>query len=100
MVSTPRLAREALFSADMPAEVVRRYFSRLQDDSYRAYLGMLGLNLPRPERVNTPVQVLGAAGDYLISPGEVEATARAYQTQANIVPDMAHDVMLEVDGRQ
>ncbi len=56
---------------------------------------MMGLSLPRPERVKTPVLVTGAADDRLISPREVEATARAYHTQAVMFPCMAHDMMLE-----
>ncbi|NOY77026.1 MAG: alpha/beta hydrolase [Calditrichaeota bacterium] len=99
VVSTPQLTREAFFSADMPEEKVRHYFSRLQDESYRAYLDTMGLNLPRPKRVKTPLLVLGAANDALFSPREVEATGRAYNTRAEIFPNMAHDMMLE-DGWQ
>lgn len=95
MVSAPQLVQEALFSADMPKDKVMSYASRLQDESYRAYLDMMGLSLPRPERVKTPMLVMGAAADRLISPNEVEATARAYHTQAEMFPDMAHDMMLE-----
>jgi pimeloyl-ACP methyl ester carboxylesterase len=95
MFSTLQLAQEALFSADMPENKVMMYSSRLQDESYRAYLDMMGLNLPRPERVKTPILVMGAADDRLISPGEVESTAQAYHTQAEVIPDMAHDMMLE-----
>jgi hypothetical protein len=95
VVGTPRLAQEAFFSADMPAEKVKSYFSRLQDESYRAYVDMLGLSLPRPRRVKTQLLVLGAADDRLISPGEVKATARAYGTKAEVFPNMAHDMMLE-----
>lgn len=95
LVSAPPLVREALFSADMPEDKVMSYSSRLQDESYRAYLDMMGLSLPRPERVKTPILVMGAAADRLISPHEVEATARAYHTQAEVFPDMAHDMMLE-----
>ena len=95
MVSSPQLVQEALFSADMPEDQVMSYFSRMQDESYRAYLDMMGLSLPRPERVKTPVLVTGAADDRLISPREVEATARAYHTQAVMFPCMAHDMMLE-----
>lgn len=95
MVGTPRLARETLFSADMPQAQVQSYFERLQDESYRAYLDMLGLNLPRPSQVKTPLLVLGAADDRTITPREVKATARAYGTQVEILPNLAHDVMLE-----
>ena len=95
ILSTPQLARDALFSADMPEDKVREYHSKLTDESYRAYLDMMGLHLPRPERVETPILVLGAADDHLIAPGEIEATATAYRTQAEIFPGMAHDMMLE-----
>ncbi len=95
VVSTPRLAREAFFSADMPEEKVRGYHSRLQDESYRAYLDMLGLGLPDPKRVRTPVLVLGAADDNIISVWDVEATARVYGVEAEFFPGMGHDMMLE-----
>jgi pimeloyl-ACP methyl ester carboxylesterase len=99
VVRTPQLAREAFFSEDMAGDKVKTYFSRLQDESYRAYLDMMGLSLPRPKRVRTPLLVLGAAEDSLISPSEVGATARAYGTKAEVFPNMAHDMMLE-DGWQ
>lgn len=97
IVSTVELAREALFSRGMPEERVQRYLSRLEDESYRAYLDMIGLRLPRPRRLRTPLLVLGGADDRLISPSEVAATARAFGTSAEIFPNMAHDMMLE-DG--
>jgi len=95
LVSAPELVREILFSADMPGNRVTSYASRLQEESYRACLDMLGLNLPRPGRVRTPLLVLGAADDRLISAGEVAATARAYNTREYLFPAMAHDMMLE-----
>ncbi len=99
MFGAPQLVREALFSADMPEDMVMTYFSQLQDESYRAYLDMMGLSLPRAERVKTPILVLGAADDRFISPQEIEATARAYQSQAEFFPRMAHDMMLEAGWR-
>lgn len=75
IVSTVELAREALFSRGMPEERVQRYLSRLEDESYRAYLDMIGLRLPRPRRLRTPLLVLGGADDRLISPSEVAVTS-------------------------
>jgi hypothetical protein len=95
VVSTPHLAREAFFSADMPEEKVRGYYSRLQDESYRAYLDMLGLGLPDPKRVKSPILVLGAADDTIIAAGDVQATAQAYGVQAQFFAGMSHDMMLE-----
>jgi alpha-beta hydrolase superfamily lysophospholipase len=39
--------------------------------------------------------ILGAERDNMISPSEIEATARAYNTQAQIIPDVAHNSLLE-----
>ncbi len=95
IVSTPELAKEMLFSASMPDEKVLGYFKRLQDDSYRMYMDMLGLNLPKPQRVKTPVLVLGGGDDALFSPAQMESTASVYGTSAEIFDGMAHDMMLE-----
>jgi pimeloyl-ACP methyl ester carboxylesterase len=95
LVGTPRLTREAFFSADMPEEQVRTYFPRIQDEAYVAFLDMLVFNLPRPTRVRTPLLVLGGERDRIFTPREVRATARAYQTTATIFPHMTHDMMLE-----
>ncbi len=94
-VGTPEMCKEVLFSPDMPGAQVEAYFKRLQDESYRAYMDMMLLNLPRLKLIDSPVLVLGAANDKAISPYEVEATAKAYGTQAEIFPDMAHNMMLE-----
>jgi pimeloyl-ACP methyl ester carboxylesterase len=95
IIGTPRLTREAFFSRDMPAEQLARYFTRMQDESYPAFWDMLVFSLPRPQKVAVPLLVLGAANDTIFHPDEVEATARAYHTQAEIFPNMAHDMMLE-----
>jgi len=95
IVGSPALTREAFFSADMEEEQLLTYFRQVQDESYLAFLGMLAFSLPRPQRVRTPVLVLGAANDVIFHPNEVEATAHAYHTTAHIFPNMAHDMMLE-----
>ena len=61
-----------------------------------AFVDMVALDLPKPEKVKTPILVVGAARDNMIGPREIEATARAYNTRAEIIPDVAHNSMLEV----
>lgn len=95
IISTPALAREAFFSANMSEEEVQKYARQLQDESYLGFLDMLLFNLPKPKKVTTPLLVLGAAEDTIFTPREVEATAQAYQTQAEMFAGMAHDMMLE-----
>jgi pimeloyl-ACP methyl ester carboxylesterase len=95
MIATPELAREAFYSADFPEGELRAYWKRMEDESYMAFLDMLALDLPKPEKVKAPVLVLGAARDAMVGASDVEATARAYHTQAQIIPGVAHNSMLE-----
>jgi pimeloyl-ACP methyl ester carboxylesterase len=95
VVETPQLAQEGLFSKDMPAEKVKEYHQRLQDESFRAYLDELGLNLVLPRRVKTPLMVVGAENDAVVPLKPIRDTARAYGTEAIILPGLAHDVMLD-----
>jgi pimeloyl-ACP methyl ester carboxylesterase len=98
LLDTPGIVREALFSADMPDELLLRYFAKLQDESYLMGWDTTVFDLPRPKRVNLPpMLVLGAVNDKLFSRDEIEETARAYHTQAEFFPGMAHDMMLEKD---
>ena len=94
IVGTPALTREAFFPASMSDEDVQRYFTLIQNESYRAFLDMMAFSLPRPGRVKTPMLVLGGELDTIFTPKEVRATARAYNTEATIFPFMAHDMMV------
>jgi pimeloyl-ACP methyl ester carboxylesterase len=89
-------ARSMFFSAHTPESCVARYAQRLQtEQAGSAALDMVFLNLPKPHRVSTPVLVLGAQCDRSVTPREVRATARGYHAQAEIFPNMGHDMMLE-----
>ena len=94
-IATPQLVGDAFFSNDLPDEQLVEYWKQTQDDSFMAFLHMVAFDLPKPEKVKTPLLVLGAARDNMIGPREIEATARAYNTHAEIVPDVAHNSMLE-----
>lgn len=94
-VSTPAIAKDALFSDDFPDELFLEYYSRIQTESYRLALDATFLNLPQPRRVHTPLLLLSAERDRLFTIKEQQKTARAYKTEAMIYPKMAHDMMLE-----
>lgn len=96
MLATPEFVGEAFFSEDLPNELLLKYWKQTQDDSFMAFLDMVALDLPRPAKVKTPLLILGAGRDNMIAPKEVEATARAYHTTAEIIPDVAHNSMLEL----
>jgi alpha-beta hydrolase superfamily lysophospholipase len=95
LISTPDLAREMFFSAGTAEEQVRSYQARMSDESFRAFLDLLALNLPKPKCVKAPVLVTGTAKDTSFRRSQVEATARAFHTNAVLFPDMNHGMMLE-----
>jgi pimeloyl-ACP methyl ester carboxylesterase len=54
----------------------------------------------RPERVTTPVVVIGAEHDWLVAPPkDLAATARAYHTTARTLP-AGHAMMLDTAWEQ
>ncbi|GAT13024.1 alpha/beta hydrolase [Mycolicibacterium novocastrense] len=95
MFNTPDTVREKFFSARTPESTVAHCAGQIQDESRRITLDAMVLNLPRPERVTTPLLVLGAESDDCFTTEEVRSTARAYRTEAQIFPEIGHDVMLE-----
>jgi pimeloyl-ACP methyl ester carboxylesterase len=97
IIGKPALCREAFFSADISNDDLETYFNRMQDESYLAFLDMMLFNLPKPERIVTDLLIMGANDDTIFYSEEIEATAKAYQTQAVMFPAMAHNMMLERD---
>jgi pimeloyl-ACP methyl ester carboxylesterase len=95
MFNIPEAVREKFFSAQTPESTVAHCAARIQNESRRVTLDALFLHLPRPKRVTAPVLVLGAEFDDCFTTDEVRETARAYRTEAEIFPDMGHDMMLE-----
>jgi len=95
VVETPKLAHEGLFSEDFPNDLLTKYHQQMQDESFRAYLDELGLNLVHTAHVKTPILVVGAENDTVIPLSSIHKTACAYQCDPIMLPNMAHDVMLE-----
>ena len=101
LLETRDLAREALFSVDVPEETLDRCFAALQREAYAAGWDTLLFDLPKPDKVNIPpLLVLGGADDRLFHPDEIEKTARMYHTRAEIIPRMAHNMIVEQEWRK
>ena len=98
VVETPNHTRWAFFSDDFPQDELLKYHAKLNDESFRMYLDLLGLNLAKPQKIKTPLLVLGADRDTVIAMSDVQHTARVYNTKAEFFP-MAHDMMLEKGWR-
>lgn len=88
--------RKAMFSAALPAEEALRHFWRMQPESQRA---MFELGWPQYLWIggagDAPVLVMGARHDAFFPVYMIEETARIHGVKAEIMPDMAHAMMLE-----
>ncbi|MET3960875.1 pimeloyl-ACP methyl ester carboxylesterase [Marmoricola sp. OAE513] len=98
IVAGPERTRKMFFSDAIDEDSVRTYAAALGNESYRAFLDMLVLKLPRRRRIRgkVPMLVLGGELDRIFPPGDVRATAAAYGTAPVLFDEMAHDLMLEV----
>jgi pimeloyl-ACP methyl ester carboxylesterase len=94
VIGTPELAREAFFSGNISPARLETYYKRLQDESFRGFLDMT-FCLPKPSKVRDPILLVGAMNDMIFSQGQMEATANAYHSTAQMLSNTAHDVMLE-----
>jgi hypothetical protein len=93
-----RRTREYFFSPTTPAPIVKEVHRRLQPESRQVLRDMM--TALHPERVKTPVVVMGATYDWLVAPApELQATARAFRTTAQTFPG-GHDMMLDVAWEQ
>lgn len=93
--NTPKLAREFLFCSHTPEPIVEAGAMRVEPDSMRAVFLDQVFRLPKPQRITTPLLVLGGEDDGLISNDQVHATAGAYRTDAELFPKMGHMMMTE-----
>lgn len=101
IIATKELARDAFFSEDMPYHRLERYHEQLDSESFRILFDAGLFKLPRPKRVkDTPILVIGAENDTIFTVKDVKRTAKAYGTTAHIIPDTAHDIMLEANWQQ
>ncbi|WP_322857926.1 alpha/beta hydrolase [Mycobacterium shigaense] len=94
------LARETFLSESATEEDVRRYTALLGEEyAVKIVIDMLWPNLPKPDRVTTPLLVLGADKDVCFTKREVRSTAAAFGAEAEFFPAMSHDMMLDPGWR-
>ncbi len=99
IISDPDRARRMLFSSAMPSEEASRLHQLLQDDSVFGYLDSLVLDLVATERISSPVLVMGAGDDVVVTAKEIDSTANAYGVKPIVLERVAHDMMLDCGWR-
>jgi len=100
LVATPRIARDLLFDPDIDEAELEQHMSRMQGESYLAYLDMLFVTRSRPPLVHTPVAFVIGELDALFSVKELTRTAGAYGVEPVVIPGAGHQLMQGPRWRQ
>jgi len=88
--------RPFYFGDDVDPRILAQASRHLNAESPRALFDLsLRLHWALPRSSPPPLFVLGATGDRICLPSDVEATARHHGVDATIVPGLAHMLMLE-----
>jgi non-heme chloroperoxidase len=91
--------RPFYFSPEVNPVILRQAIAHLNRESPRALFDLsMRLHWIEPQ-ASSPVFVLGATGDRIAIPADVEATARHHGVHATILPGMGHMLMLEPQWR-
>jgi pimeloyl-ACP methyl ester carboxylesterase len=94
MVGTRALARDAFFRADIAPDLLDQYVKRMIPESTRV-AGEMSFITPKPERNRSPLLVIAAEQDHVFTVEEERMTATAYGAELVVIPEAAHDLMLD-----
>ncbi len=87
--------RLQMFSRDAGDRSMDKYLGNIQAESYRAIASMLTRGIRRPASITSPLLVIGAGQDRLVTPEAVALTGKIYKTTPVMFDEMSHMLMLE-----
>lgn len=89
-------ARQLFFGGTAPDHLVQGATKRFQPESTRAvFLDMVATNLVNTGKITAPMLVMGGQNDQVYAVSDIRRTAKAYNTESILVPEMGHELMLE-----
>lgn len=92
-------ARAALFRPDLPEHLLEEFKQNMCAESFKAYLQLLFPRVTVRHQVEIPVLVLGAGDDLFFSPREMRRMADRYRADLQMIPGVAHNMMLDTRHR-
>lgn len=95
IINTPMKYKQVLCSDNFDDADIEKYVKKADTESYLAYMDMLGFNLVKAKKVDTPLYIIGADNDHALSVNAVKKTAAKYNTDYKIFSKMGHLMMLE-----
>lgn len=91
----PSVIHRALFQPSTPLSHSRPYQSRLQDESRRVSMDLMGWVRPPVPQPAPPVLVAGGGDDTFIPVSALRETASYWDADLAVLPGLAHGVMLD-----
>jgi pimeloyl-ACP methyl ester carboxylesterase len=95
LIGSEELCKKSFFSEDLNQDKLKLYFSKMQDASFRSFMDVLFFAVPPKRKLPIPAVIFGAEKDGFFGPEIISHLARDYQTDFDILPQVAHDFMLE-----
>lgn len=97
LVRTPELAKLLFFSDAMPLEEIKSFHPQLDDEAIRIIPESSIIARANPKKVKPPkMLIIAAENDQVFTLKEQHHLANAYGTELVVMPNIAHDVMLDI----
>ncbi len=87
-------AKKLMFAPTVTDELIDEVVPRMQDESFRAYIDMMLLNLPSTKPTNVPLLMIGGADDFLVRPNSLKKAAAKLKVELAIMPG-GHNINME-----
>ncbi|MEM6321022.1 MAG: alpha/beta hydrolase [Bacteroidota bacterium] len=101
LINTPEKAMHFFFSKNMPLSKVEEYLAKMGPESLNIMVKDFLLKKLKSKKSPTiPVLVQCAAKDAIITVGENKHTARVQNADFQLLRELAHDMMLEINWQQ
>ncbi|MCB9227797.1 MAG: alpha/beta hydrolase [Chitinophagales bacterium] len=97
LVNTEPKASWAFFSKQIPLEKRLEYSQKLCSESFKAFLNMLFPNIKINYHTKIPMLIIAAENDVIFHVKEERKTAAYYNADFALIPNTAHDVMLDTN---
>jgi pimeloyl-ACP methyl ester carboxylesterase len=91
-INTTQKARTLFFNPNTSDDIVNAAASKLQGESFFAYLGMLNKWLIKPQKIKTPLLIVSAGKDWFFPPNEQAELVKTYNAPQKMYAEAPHNL--------
>ncbi len=98
LYSTPALYREVFCSEELPEELVKKYQSKTDNDSYRLYAELLfGFDKPKNQTAKTPTLLLTGGKDFTFPKSSYDKIQKELKAKRIALPSLPHEMATDTN---